>query len=62
MGLPVAFLGEAKTTAFGVVDVAFLLMSVVLLWIFAATGRKLRRLEGAILVTVYCAYVGHIFM
>ena len=62
LGLPVVILGEAATTAFGVVDVAFLLMSVVFLWIFAASGRKLKRIEGAVLIAIYCAYVGYIFV
>jgi cation:H+ antiporter len=62
LGLPTLILGEAVTTAFGIVDIAFLLFSVVLLWIFTASDRKLRRLEGAIFVAIYCLYVGYIFV
>ena len=62
LGLPVVVLGEALTTAFGVIDIAFLLLSVVLLWIFTASGRKLQRLEGAVFVAVYCVYMGYIFL
>ena len=61
-GLPVVILGEASTTAFGVVDTAFLLLSAAVLWIFAASGRKLKRIEGALLIAMYCAYVGYIFI
>ena len=62
LGLPVMVLGEAATTAFGIVDIAFLLSAVVLLWIFAATDKKLKRVEGAILVAMYGVYVGYIFI
>ena len=62
LGLPVVVLGEATTTAFGIIDITFLLLSVVLLWIFTSSDRKLRRLEGAIFIAVYCIYVGYIFM
>ena len=62
LGLPIVLLGEATTTAFGIVDIAFLLLSVIVLWIFTASGRKLRRFEGAILVAIYCFYAGYIFI
>ena len=62
LGLPVVFLGEAATTAFGAVDVAFMLLAVVLLWVFAATGRRLRRYEGIALLTVYGGYVAYILL
>ncbi|MDR0197865.1 MAG: calcium/sodium antiporter [Oscillospiraceae bacterium] len=61
LGLPVALLGEAATAAFGVVDMVFMLMSVVLLWIFSSTNRKLKRYEAGILISVYCAYCVYIF-
>jgi cation:H+ antiporter len=62
LGLPVVVLGEAATTAFGIIDIAFLLLSVVLLWLFTASDRKLRRVEGATFIAIYCVYVGYIFM
>jgi cation:H+ antiporter len=62
LGLPVVVLGEAVTTAFGIIDIAFLLLSVVILWIFTASDRKLRRLEGAMFIGIYCLYVGYILI
>ena len=62
LGLPVLVLGEAATTAFGFVDIAFLLFAVMLLWVFAASGKKLKRFEGAVLIAIYCVYIGYIFM
>ncbi len=44
----------------GVVDWAVLIGSACLLLVFAATGRRLTRLEGAILLAVYCFYVGYL--
>ena len=62
LGLPVVILGEAATLAFNIVDIAFMLAAVLLLWIFAATNRKLKRYEGVILIAMYCVYCGYIFM
>jgi cation:H+ antiporter len=62
LGLPVIILGDAATPAFGVVDIAFLILSVVILWVFSATNRKLKRYEGAAFVAIYCAYIGYVLM
>ena len=62
LGLPVIFLGEVETYAFGVVDIAFMMAAVVLLWIFTATNRKLKRHEAVIFIAAYCLYAGYIFM
>ncbi len=44
----------------GVVDWAVLIGSACLLLVFAASGRRLTRLEGAILLAFYCSYVGYL--
>lgn len=44
----------------GVVDWAVLIGSAGLLLVFAATGRRLTRLEGAMLLAVYCGYVAYL--
>jgi len=62
LGLPVVILGEAVTTAFNFVDILFLLSAVVLLWIFTAIGRNIRRYEAAILIAVYFGYGVYIFL
>jgi len=62
LGLPVLVLGDAFTEAFGIVDIVFLLAAVVLLWIFTASDRRLRRYEGAVLVLGYLVYIGYIFL
>ena len=62
LGLPIVLLGEAATAAFSFVDVIFMLLSVVLLWIFSATSREFKRYEGAAFIAVYFAYIGYIFL
>ena len=62
LGLPVIILGEAVTTAFTFVDVIFMAASAILLWIFSATGREIKRLEAVVFLAVYAGYVGYIFM
>ena len=62
LGLPIVILGEASTTAFHIADVVFMSLSVVLLWIFSATNRELKRYEGALFAAVYCLYGVYIFL
>ena len=62
LGLPVLFLGEISTTAFGAVDVGFMVLAAVLLLVFAATGRTIKRWEGLVLLALYSGYVGYILL
>jgi cation:H+ antiporter len=62
LGLPVIFLGQATTSSFGIVDAAFMVAAVLLLWVFSATNRKLKRYEGIVLIGMYCLYAGYIFL
>ena len=62
LGLPVVVLGEVTTAAFGIVDIIFLLTAVAVLWVFAGTGRKLKRAEGAVLMAFYVAYAVFVFL
>jgi cation:H+ antiporter len=62
LGLPVALLGGTTTTAFGIVDIAFLLLAVILLWIFTSSERRLKRHEGAIFIAIYLVYAGWVLM
>ena len=62
LGLPIVLLGAASTAAFTLVDVSFMIISAVLLWIFSATGRAIKRLEAVIFLVVYAVYVGYIFI
>jgi cation:H+ antiporter len=62
LGLPVIVFGEAATVAFGNMDIIFMILAVVLLWVFVATGRKLRRYEGIVLMVMYGFYLAYIFV
>ena len=62
LGLPIVLLGEVTTIAFNIVDIIFMLLSVVLLWIFSATDRELRRQEGVIFILMYCIYGTYIVL
>jgi cation:H+ antiporter len=62
LGLPVVILGGVATTAFNAIDILFMLLAALLLWIFTATGRKLKRYEGIIFIAMYCVYGGYIFL
>lgn len=62
LALPVLILGEAVTTAFTYIDALFMLAAVMLLWIFSATARKIKRIEAVTFLVVYGAYVAYIFL
>lgn len=62
LGLPVVVLGEAVTTAFTFVDVIFMVVSVLLLWISSATAREIKRKEAVAFIGVYLAYVGYVLI
>ena len=62
LGLPIATLGGISTTAFGIVDVLYMFLAVLALWIFSAINRDLRRYEGGILIVIYATYVIYIFV
>jgi len=62
IGLPVALLGDVSTAAFSVVDIFYMLIAVVLLWVFSAIDRDLRRYEASILIGIYATYGIYIFM
>ena len=62
LGLPVIVLGDVTTTAFGTVDIMFLMLSVVVLLAFTITGRELKRYEGVIFIALYCVYAGYVIM
>lgn len=60
LGMPIVILGEASTNAFGVTDIGFMIVAVLLLWVFSISGREIKRHEGAVLLIGYCLYVGYI--
>ena len=53
---PLHVLGES------VIDSILLLISTVLLFVFARTGRRMTRSEGAVCVLLYIAYTAYLFV
>jgi len=62
IGLPVLVLGDAVTVAYGLVDVIFMLVAAVLIFVFALSGRVIRRWEGGAFLAIYALYGVYIFM
>jgi len=62
LGLPVVIMGDAATSAYNFIDGIFLIVSVLLLWIFTATDKKLNRYEAIIFIVIYGLYGGYIFL
>lgn len=62
LGLPVVILGGAATTAFNIIDAAFMLFAVILLWVFASSDRLLKRREGLVFLGVYATYLTYVLL
>jgi len=62
LGLPIVMLGEVTTAAFNIIDMVFMLIAVLLLWVFSAANREVRRKEAAIFIGIYCLYVGYVML
>lgn len=62
LGLPVVILGEVITTAFTFVDVIFMIVAVLLLWVTSVTAREIKRKEAVIFIATYLAYIGYVFI
>jgi cation:H+ antiporter len=53
---PIAFITE------NIIDIAILLAFTLLVWLFAATKRRLSRPEGIMMLALYAAYAVYIFI
>jgi cation:H+ antiporter len=53
---PIAFITE------NIIDIAILLVFTLLVWLFAATKRRLSSPEGAVMLALYVAYAVYIFI
>lgn len=56
LGVPVALFGKVTPGSFQVVDLAMLVVSAVILFIFATTKRKISRREGVLMLLTFVAY------
>jgi cation:H+ antiporter len=62
LGLPVIIMGDAVSPSYNTIDIAFLILPVLALWGFSATGKVIKKYEGALLLLIYFAYSGYVFI
>lgn len=56
LGLPIALFGNVAVGAFSSIDLVFLLLSALILFLFSINDYKLKRYEGIIFLVIYAAY------
>ena len=59
IGLPVVIFGEIDTLSYNVVDIFFMVLAVLMLWIFSAAGRQLKRFDAVVFILLYGVYAGY---
>ena len=62
LGIPVAIFGTVTPASFQMLDLAMLIGSAVLLFIFSVTNHKISRVEGAAMLLAFTAYYVAIFV
>jgi len=60
LGLPVALLGSVEAVGFEWYDIAVLLLSAALLFVFAANDRKISRKEGLVFLILFVVYYSYV--
>ncbi|MDR2063215.1 MAG: calcium/sodium antiporter [Candidatus Nomurabacteria bacterium] len=56
LGLPVIIFGSVSLASFSIIDVVYMILSVLTLLFFAATKRTISRKEGVVLVLLFLSY------
>jgi cation:H+ antiporter len=62
LGLPIILLGSVSTTAFNFIDISFMILAVLMMWVFAATNRMLKRHEGLFFIAMFGLYLAYVLM
>lgn len=62
LGLPILTCGAIHPTTFNIVDMAVLLLSAILLLLFASNDRNISRKEGIIFLVVFLLYYTYLFL
>lgn len=60
LGLPVSLFGTITPSSFEVIDLIMLVGATVILILVSKSGRKITRLEGALMLTTFTIYYGYI--
>lgn len=62
LGIPVAIFGSITPASFQLIDVVMLLLSSIILFIFATTHRKISKYEGLALIAIFITYYTLVFV
>lgn len=62
LGVPVAIFGTITPVGFQMFDIIMLIVSAAMLFVFAATKKKISRTEGAIMLVTFAVYYGVIML
>lgn len=62
LGLPVVMFGGIAPATFQILDIIALVASAVLLFVFAASSKKITRAEGVVMLVAFVAYYGTIIL
>ena len=62
LGLPIFIFGDIQIMDFNVVDIIVVIISVLILYLFAKNDRKLSRKEGIIMFLIFVVYYAYILM
>lgn len=60
LGLPVALFGTIPNVTFNYIDIIAMILSAVLLYVFARNDRKITRVEGVVMLGVFVAYYTYV--
>jgi len=62
LALPIALLGDASTSNFNFADMFLMTTSAYIIYIFAKDDRKIDKLEGIIMITIFLIYYAYILL
>lgn len=62
LGVPVAIFGTLTPVGFQLLDVIMLVVSAVMLFVFALTKRKITRVEGVVMLLTFVVYYGFVMI
>lgn len=57
-----SFVSPMNATSVSLTDIFILIFSMLLMWGFASTSRKISRWEGLVMVVLYCSYVTYLIL
>ncbi|MDO4742326.1 MAG: calcium/sodium antiporter [Candidatus Saccharibacteria bacterium] len=60
LGLPVAIFGSITPGSFEIIDIVMLISSALLLWLVVCRDRKISRMEGVLMLTIFAVYYSYL--